>query len=141
LIQDNTEMDSSGAAMREYAAVELMLFQNKLDGAITNLNAMQAKYGSHMLADEILWLRANTFLKQGNTDKAMEDLKQITASYGRDILGDDALFLQGKIYEERLKDKTQAMAIYQKLLTDYSGSIYVAEARKRFRTLRGDVIN
>ncbi|WP_019988894.1 tol-pal system YbgF family protein [Rudanella lutea] len=141
LIQDNTGMDSTGAAMRDYAAVELMLFQNKLEGAVTSLNAMQTKYGSHMLADEILWLRANTYLKQGKVDKAMEDLKQITASHGQDILADDALFMQGKIYEERLKDKNEAMAIYQKLLTDHSGSIYVAEARKRFRSLRGDVVN
>ncbi|KAB7732272.1 tetratricopeptide repeat protein [Rudanella paleaurantiibacter] len=141
LIQDNTGMDSTGAAMRDYAAVELMLFQNKLEGAVESLNAMQTKYSSHMLADEILWLRANTYLKQGKTDKAMEDLKQITASHGQDILADDALFLQGKIYEERLKDKNEAMAIYQKLLTDHSGSIYVAEARKRFRSLRGDVVN
>lgn len=141
LIQDNTEMDSSGAAMREYAAVELMLFQNKFDAAVTALNGMQKKYSSHMLADEIFWLRANTYLKQGNVDEALKDLQQITASHGSDILGDDALFLQGKIFEERKKDKTQAMALYQKLLTDHSGSIYVAEARKRFRLLRGDVIN
>lgn len=141
LIQDNTEMDSSGAAMREYAAVELMLFQNKFNEAVDALDGMQKKYSSHMLADEVLWLRANTYLKQGKVNEAMEDLKQITASHGTDILGDDALFLQGKIFEERLKNKDQAMAIYQKLLTDHSGSIYVAEARKRFRILRGDVIN
>lgn len=141
LIQDNTEMDTSGAAMREYAAIELMLFQNKLDEAVIALNGMQKKYSQHMLADEMLWLRANTYLKQGKVDEAMEDLKQITAAHGTDILGDDALFLQGKIFEERKKDKVQAMAIYQKLLTDHSGSIYVADARKRFRLLRGDVLN
>lgn len=141
LIQDNTEMDSSGAAMRDYAAVELMLFQNKFDEAVTALKSMQKKYSSHMLADEVFWLRANTYLKQGKVEEALEDLKQITVSHGSDILGDDALFLQGKIFEERKKDKAQAMAIYQKLLTDHSGSIYVAEARKRFRLLRGDVLN
>ncbi|TAE24335.1 MAG: hypothetical protein EAZ91_20530 [Cytophagales bacterium] len=141
LIQDNTEMDTSGVAMREYAAIELMLFQNKLHEAVKALTEMQKKHSSHMLADEVFWLRANTYLKQGKTDEAMEDLKQITAAHGSDILGDDALFLQGKIFEERKKDKAQAMAIYQKLLTDHSGSIYVAEARKRFRALRGDVLN
>jgi predicted Zn-dependent protease len=141
LIQDNTEMDSGGTAMREYAAIELMLFQNKLDEAVTALNAMQKKHTQHMIADEVLWLRANTYLKQGKTEQSLADLKEITEAHGSDILGDDALFLQGKIHEERLKDKTQAMAIYQKLLTDHSGSIYVAEARKRFRILRGDVVN
>lgn len=141
LIVDNTGMDSTEAAMREYAAVDLLLFQNKTDEAVDKLNQMWKKYAEHSLADEILWLRANTYLKQGKQAEALEDLKKITTTYAHDILGDDALFLQGKIYEERLKDKQAAMDIYQKVLTQYPGSIYGAEARKRFRALRGDTLN
>jgi tetratricopeptide (TPR) repeat protein len=141
LIVDNTGMDSTEAAMREYAGIDLLLFQNKTDEAIEALNEMWKKYAEHPLADEILWLRANTYLKQGKNTEALEDLKKITASYPTDILGDDALFTQAKIYEERLKDKTAAMEAYQKVLTQYPGSIYGAEARKRFRALRGDTVN
>ncbi|MBN8823951.1 MULTISPECIES: tetratricopeptide repeat protein [unclassified Spirosoma] len=141
LIVDNTGMDSTEAAMREYADIDLMLFQNKTDEAIAALNKMWAKYSEHTIADEVLWLRANTYLKQGKHAEALEDLKQITAKYPNDILGDDAMFTQGKIYEERLKDKQAAMEAYQKVLTQYPGSIYGAEARKRFRTLRGDAVN
>lgn len=141
LIVDNTGMDSTEAAMREYADIDLMLFQNKTDEAIDALNKMWAKYSEHTIADEVLWLRANTYLKQGKNSEALEDLKQITAKYPNDILGDDAMFTQGKIYEERLKDKQAAMETYQKVLTQYPGSIYGAEARKRFRVLRGDTVN
>lgn len=141
LIVDNTGMDSTEAAMREYAAVDLLLFQNKTDEAVDKLNQMWTKYAEHSLADEVLWLRANTYLKQGKTTEALEDLKKIVVAYPNDILGDDAMFTQGKIYEERLKDKQAAMDAYQKVLTQYPGSIYGAEARKRFRTLRGDVVN
>lgn len=141
LIVDNTGMDSTEAAMREYAAVDLLLFQNKTDEAVDKLNQMWTKYANHSLADEVLWLRANTYLKQGKNTEALEDLKKITATYPNDILGDDALFAQGKIYEERLKDKQAAMEAYQKVLTQYPGSIYGAEARKRFRALRGDTVN
>ncbi|GAB3892680.1 tetratricopeptide repeat protein [Spirosoma agri] len=141
LIVDNTGMDSTEAAMREYAAIDLLLFQNKTDEAIEALKGMWTKYAEHPLADEILWLRANTYLKQGKNAEALEDLKKITASYPKDILGDDALFTQGKIYEDRLKDKAAAMDAYQKVLTQYPGSIYGAESRKRFRALRGDTVN
>ncbi|RYC68256.1 tetratricopeptide repeat protein [Spirosoma sordidisoli] len=141
LIVDNTGMDSTEAAMREYAAVDLLLFQNKTDEAVDKLNQMWKKYEQHSLADEVLWLRANTYLKQGKHTEALDDLKKITASFSTDILGDDALYTQGKIYEERLKDKQAAMEAYQKLLTQYPGSIYGADSRKRFRLLRGDVIN
>jgi tetratricopeptide (TPR) repeat protein len=141
LILDNTGMDSTEAAMRWYASVELLLFQNKTDEAVDNLNQMWIKYADHSLADEVLWLRANTYLKQGKNAEALEDLKTISAKYPTDILGDDAQFMQGKMYEEQLKDKQAAMDAYQKILTNYPGSIYGAEARKRFRTLRGDTVN
>ncbi|WP_338874016.1 tetratricopeptide repeat protein [Spirosoma sp. SC4-14] len=141
LIVDNTGMDSTEAAMREYASIDLLLFQNKTDEAIEALKEMWKKYAEHPLADEILWLRANTYMKQGKNAEALEDLKTISAKYPNDILGDDALFTQAKIYEERLKDKTAAMEAYQKVLTQYPGSIYGAESRKRFRALRGDTLN
>lgn len=141
IIQDNTGLDTSETAMREYAAVDLLLFQNKTDRAINELNRMQTKYKDHSLADEIMWLRANTYLKQGRDDEALADLKNIVANYSKDILGDDAMFLEAKILEERKKDKAAAMDLYQKFLVAYPGSIYGADARKRFRLLRGDVVN
>lgn len=141
IIQDNTGLDTSEAAMREYAAIDLLLFQNKTDQAVSELERMLVKYKQHSLSDEILWLRANTFLKQGKTDDALADLRNIATNYPLDILGDDASFLEAKTVEERKKDKTVAMELYQKFLVAYPSSIYGAEARKRFRTLRGDVVN
>lgn len=141
LILDNTGLDSSEAALREYAAIDLLLFQNKTDQAVAELNRMLTKHAGHSLADEILWLRANTYLKQGKADEALDDLRKLLAEYPTDILGDDAMFLLGKVLEERKKDKEAAMDTYQKFLTTYPGSIHTVEARRRFRVLRGDVIN
>jgi hypothetical protein len=45
------------------------------------------------------------------------------------------------LYENKLKDPAKAMELYQDLLTKYPGSLFVVEARKRFRALRGDVLN
>jgi len=44
----------------------------------------------------------------------------------------------GDIYENQLSDKEQAKIYYQKIITDYAGSLWINEARKRFRALRGD---
>jgi outer membrane protein assembly factor BamD (BamD/ComL family) len=97
LIVDNTGLDSTEAAMREYAAIDLLLFQNRTDEAVDKLNGMWKKYGEHSLADEILWLRAKTYMKQGKQAEALEDLKMITTKFPQDILGDDAMFTQGSI--------------------------------------------
>ncbi|WP_128545372.1 tetratricopeptide repeat protein [Larkinella soli] len=141
LIMDNTGLDSTETAMREYAAIDLMLFQNKVDSAAMQLSRLYTKYRDHSLADDILWLRANTLLKQNKVDDALQDLQKITADYSFDVLGDDALFLTAKTFEESRKDKPKAMELYNQLLQKYPGSIFGAEARKRFRLLRGDVIN
>ncbi|WP_421828063.1 tetratricopeptide repeat protein [Larkinella sp.] len=143
LIMDNTGMDSDSneTAMKEYASIELMLFQNKVDSAALELNQLYAKYKDHSLADNILWLRANTLIKQNKIDEALQDLEKISANYGEDVLGDDALFLTAKTYEENKQDKPKAMELYNQLLQKYPGSIFGADARKRFRSLRGDTIN
>ena len=41
----------------------------------------------------------------------------------------------------KLKDLDKAKSIYQEFLTKYPASVYTIEARKRFRKLRGDVVN
>jgi translation initiation factor IF-1 len=55
-------------------------------------------------------------------------------------LADDALYLQAKMYDVILEDKEKAMELYEKILLEHNSSIFAAEARKRFRILRGDNI-
>jgi predicted Zn-dependent protease len=141
LIMDNTGLDSSETAMKEYSAVELLLFQNKKYDAIDSLKHLYAKYQNHSLTDEIIWLKARTYAKLDSNQQALEDLKLLYSKFGHDIYGDDALFTMAKLYQEKMNDKDQAMKLYQELMEKYPGSIFVAESRKRFRILRGDVIN
>ncbi len=138
LIQNNTAFDTTGSAMKSYAEVELLLFQNQPRKALQQLDSMLRLYPQHPLTDEIYWLEAKVNLRLGKFEQSLSDLEKIIASYPQDILGDDALFMEGKIYEEQLKDENRAMELYTKFLTDYPGSIYVADVRKRFRKLRGD---
>lgn len=140
-IQDNTGLDSTETAMREYASIELMIFQNQYEEAMNQLLKMQQKYKDHSLADDILWLEAKLYLKKQENQKAFESLEKIIKNYSFDILGDDAHFLMAKILEDKLDQKERAMEMYQEHLKKYTGSIYTAEARKRFRFLRKDLPN
>lgn len=141
LIMDNTGLDTFETAMREYSAVELLLFQNKKFEAIDSLKSLYQRYQNHSLTDEIIWLKARTYVKLDSNQQALEDLKLLYSKFGHDIYGDNALFEMAKLYHEKLNDKDQAMKLYQELMEKYPGSIFVAESRKRFRMLRGDVIN
>lgn len=138
LIQDNVGLDSNTAALKEYAAIDLLLFQNKNEEALTRLSEMLKNYPRHSLADEVLFMQAKIYRKSGKFTEAISRLEEIQKSFPDDILGDDALFMMGNIYEENLKDSKNAMEIYKNIMLKYPGSIYTAESRKRFRLLRGD---
>ncbi|WP_240773259.1 tetratricopeptide repeat protein [Pontibacter sp. SGAir0037] len=140
LITDNTGLDTSSTAMEEYAAIELLVFQNKLQEAINSLDGMLQKYPGHSLTDEIYYQKAVIYERIGAFNKAVANLEKVVSA-PVDILSDDALFKMAFIYEENLKDAEKAMQLYNDLLVKHQGSIFVAEARKRFRKLRGDAPN
>jgi tetratricopeptide (TPR) repeat protein len=147
-IKENITYDSTGSALKEYAFIELLLYQNKVDeaierigqlkeGNVKNGDSTEAVYNQTIL-DDVYWLEAKIRLQQGKFQESIMLLRQILETYGDDILADDAQFMIGEIYERQLKDTQKAMEIYRDLLTKFPGSVYAAEARKRYRTLRGD---
>jgi outer membrane protein assembly factor BamD (BamD/ComL family) len=140
LITDNTGLDTSTAAMEDYAAADLLVFQNKFAEAQQKLDYMLKKYPGHSLTDEIYYQKAKIYLRQGSYTDALFNLAKITAAPEPDILADDALFLTAKITEENLKDLETAKKLYNDLLVKFPGSTYSVEARKRFRKLRGDAV-
>jgi outer membrane protein assembly factor BamD (BamD/ComL family) len=140
LIQENTAEDTLGTGLKAYAAVEQLVFQNKLAEAKSGLDNLLRNYPGHALTDDALYLKAQLQRRTGDAAGATTTLKLLTDNPKYDVLSDDALFLLARIQEEDSKDKAQAQVLYQQLLTKYPGSIYVAEARKRFRRLRGDAV-
>lgn len=141
LIKDNTVLDTSDFVMQQFAYADLLVFQQNKQKALDTLNYLLETYPQHGIIDEVQWQMANINLEQGNYETAVTHLDKIIEGYAYDILADDAIFLKAEIQEQYLKDASAAMETYQKILTDYKGSIYSYQARKRFRTLRGDFSN
>jgi tetratricopeptide (TPR) repeat protein len=136
-IKENTTFDTTGAALKEFSHIELLVYQNKLEEALKKLNEFKSE-SSRGILDDVYWLEANLLMKTGKFTDAIAKLQKILDEFGEDILADDAYFLQGDIYEHQLKNKDKAMEIYREFLNKYPGSVYAAEARKRYRVLRGD---
>lgn len=138
LIKNNTVFDSTDVVMQEYANIDLLLFQNQKQEALDALDQMIEKYPKHSIVDEVYFLKAKTYRELGESGKAVEALNKINEGFYFEILGDDALFLTAVIHEDDLKDPEKSMELYTELLNKFPGSIFVSEARKRFRELRGD---
>jgi tetratricopeptide (TPR) repeat protein len=141
LITDNTILDTTDFVMQEFASTELLIFQNKKQEAKAELERMLADYEFHSITDEVLWLLAKLELEFGQYETAVQRLDEILSKYAYDILADDAAFKKAEIFDFYLKQVDEAKQQYQQFLIDYPGSMYAAEARKRFRKLRGDFVN
>jgi TolA-binding protein len=140
LIQENTASDADTNALKSYAYTDLLIFKNQLPSALASLDSINTKYPSNSLADDILMAKAKIYLKQNDFQKAAVQLQNITDNYKFDLWADDALFMLADLYENKLSDSEKAKGLYQKIITDYPGSLFVIEARKRFRNLRGDKV-
>ncbi len=141
LITDNLALDTIFTPMELFAQAELFIYQNQLDLAVEKIDSILNEYPAHSLTDEIHFSKYQIFKKRGEYEKAAEELDQILLFYGEDIVADDAVFHLAEMNEEIFNDPTRAMELYEQLITDYSNSLFAVEARKRFRRLRGDVLN
>jgi len=136
LITDNYNLDTSNHAMKTFAKADLLIFQRKYDKAIVKLDSILNFFPGHSLTDEIYMKKAKIYFDLDSIELALENYKKIETDWKFDIQADDAIFNSAKIYEETLNDEIEAMNLYHKLITDFSSSIYAAEARFRFREIK-----
>jgi tetratricopeptide (TPR) repeat protein len=141
LITDNFNMDTTTAPMMMYARADLLAYQNRYSECITTLDSILTEYPAHTLTDEIKMLKASIYMKQAKFDLARDLYQNVVDLHFADITADDALFKLALLQEQVYKDNAKAMTLFEKLITDFPSSLYVVEARKHFRALRGDEIN
>lgn len=140
-ITDNITIDTNEVPLQIYARAELLKFQNKLDDALKTLDSINIYFPGHSLADDILMCKASIYEKKQDYENALKMYETIYNGFGYDIYGDDALFRVAEIQQFVLNNQEIAKDLYQKLLMEFPGSIYVVESRKRIRQIRGDNIN
>lgn len=138
LITDNLALDTITTPMLMYAQADLLAYQNHTGEAFAKLDSIVDTWPAHSLTDEIFMLKAEVYEKKGNYEAAADQLQKIIDFHFYDILADDAIFKMATFNDYVFDRKEEAMSLYERILTEYPGSLYVIEARKRFRELRGD---
>lgn len=141
LISDNIEEDSVTIPLAMYAKADLLEFRNRDNDALAVLDSVTTMYPMHSIADNVLFKKAEISTKNGKFDVAATYYAEIIEKYPNDLLADDAMYYLAGLYEIHLNDKYKAMQLYEKILTQYPGSLYVVDSRKRFRSLRNDPVN
>lgn len=138
IITDAIGVDTNAAPLARFAAGDLLILQHKYNEAIAEMDSINKIFPVHTLGDDINFKKAEIFTKLGKYPEAEKMYKDILEYYPTELYGDDTQFKLAELYEKKINDIEKAKQAYQDLLTKYPGSIYVVEARKRFRKLRGD---
>jgi TolA-binding protein len=140
LIQDNT-VDSNEEPLKIFAKADLYYYQNNLNEALNLLDSLIKIYPNHELADDILYKRAQIYLKQHNPQMAARYFEIVYKEHGTGIFGDNALYELARLNQFVLNNTEEAIKLYEKFLDMYPGSFFLNDVRKQYRILRGDQIN
>ena len=141
IITDNEPKDSIPSGLSEFSKADLLAFQNRNKEAISLYNVIIKKYQGQDIEDETLYNQAKVYMKELQYQNAITNLLKIISIDKEGILVDDAYYLIAEIYKNHIKDTEKASEYYQKIIFEKASSIYLVDARKKYRELRGDIVN
>mgnify|MGYP003633246223 CR=1 FL=1 len=141
VISDNEPKDSIPSGLTEFATADLLGYQNRNAEAITLYHTVLKKYQGQDIEDETLYKQAELYIKELQYQNAITNLLKIITIDKEGILVDDSYYLLAEIYKNKIKDAEKASEYYQKIIFEKASSIYLVDARKNYRELRGDIIN
>ncbi|WP_223552147.1 tetratricopeptide repeat protein [Aestuariivivens sp. NBU2969] len=141
LISDNKYEDSTQTALKLYAKADLLAFQNKKESAIAILDKILKAHKTEPIIAQALYKQGELFEEKSQYEKAVANYELVIDNYRDGILMDDALFRLANIYLKQFNEAEKAKLLLEQIIFHHADSIYFVEARKLYRTLRGDAIN
>ena len=141
VISDNSLEDSTQTALRKYARADLLAYQQKRAEALEILEELLESHKGERIEDEALLMYGELLEQERDYSGARLSYQKIVEFYGQDILADDAHFALAELYRQHLDEPEKAMEHYREIIFRFQDSYYFPEARKQFRTLRGDPVN
>ena len=138
LINDNTVADSTQTALKEFAKGDYLLYQNRNQEAVEQFLSIEKKYKGEEIEAVTLLRLGKIYQKLGDYTQALNQYQAIIAAHSDGIYIDEALYFSAEIYNKKLQNPELAKPLYEKILFNHQDSIYYVEARKSYRTIRGD---
>jgi len=138
LLSDNLQSPADSSALKMYADAEMLQFRNLPEKALAKLDSLNIAFPGNSLSDDVQMSKANIYIKKHNYALAAPVLQNLISQHPESLWADDALFILAGLYQDQLAQPEEAKKLYQKLISDFPGSMYTIEARKFYRKLRGD---
>ncbi|HVN47378.1 MAG TPA: tetratricopeptide repeat protein [Bacteroidota bacterium] len=135
-IQENNS--SAPQALAEFAHAALLERQRKYSEALAQFDDIIRCYPQALLIDDALVQKAELQIQLGKPADAVATFHFVADSLPRSILKDRAQFRIAEIFQYVLHNKLAAIDAYEQMLAQFPNSLFVEEARKRIRSLRGN---
>ena len=136
LIGNNLNLDTTEVPLKMFARGDLLFFRHKNQEAQAVFDSIAEMFPYHTLVDDILYRKSKIETERKNYLLAAVYLQKIVDDFSYESLADDALFTLAELYSFQLNNKEKAKELYNKLLLDYPGSVFVDESRLKYRELR-----
>jgi tetratricopeptide (TPR) repeat protein len=138
VIIDNLGIDSNYTALTWYGTALLAEKQQHYKLANKYLDSITTEFPGHGLSDEILFVKARMAETTGDYVAATNLLETLSIAYNFDILADNSLYKLGMIYMYSMNQPEKAKIAFEKLIEKYSSSVYIVDARREYRKIRGN---
>ena len=139
-ISNNLDKDSINQGLKIYAKSELLGFQKKYEQAIDTLSYVLTQFKGQQIEDDALFTQAKFYQDLKIFDKAEANLLSILNFHPESLLIDDSIYKLGVLYRDQLQDPLKAQEMFERIIFEFPSSIYLVDARKNYRKLRGDDI-
>lgn len=138
VIIDNLGIDSNYTALTWYGKALLAEKQQHYKLANKYFDSITTEFPGHGLSDEILFVKARMAETTGDYVAATNLLETLSIAYNFDILADNALYKLGLLYMYSMNQPEKAKIAFEKLIEKYSSSVYIVDARREYRKIRGN---
>jgi len=138
LITDNTDDTAHLQPIILFAHAQLLDFQNREDSVSILLDSVYNMTDTRTLKEQILMMRANMAEKKNKPEDAMKYYQEEIKDYADGMLPDKALYKMAQLEDKKLHDLNKSAEYYKQIIINYPGSIYIEDARERYRHLSKD---
>ncbi|HSY76837.1 MAG TPA: hypothetical protein VK890_08275, partial [Bacteroidia bacterium] len=138
LITDNTDDTTHLQPINLFAHAQLLDFRNEEDSVSILLDSVFKITDTRTLKEEITMMRAQMAEKKAKPEEAMKYYEEEIKEYPDGMLPDKALYNMAQLEDKKLHDINKATDYYKQIIINYPGSIYIEEARERYRHLAKD---
>ena len=126
------------AALSEYTQADLLMRQRKYSESLARFTELVKLFPTTLLVDDATLKMAELHLLLNRPHDALSTFLHIVNDMPESILRDRAQMRVAETYQHVFMDKEKAIAAYEQILVKFPNSLYVEQARRSIRLLRGD---